>query len=156
MTRLWICGGYTGCWICLNTPENALIMSQYGWICFNNADCNWICRHISEKTECWICQSSWCVWCSTKHNATEQITEHLLWQRCIQNIVKHLRGAVLQKEQWLSTSAQPAIFQVGEKGCRNRALSSTFCEKHKKRTRRETFRKFLSLILLKLHFEWQI
>ena len=108
---MWICGCYTGCWIRLNKPENALIMSKYGWICLNNAEYNWICRHTSEKTECWICQSSRCVWCSIKHNVTEQITEHLLRQRCIQNIVKHLRGVVLQRERCLSASAQPAIFQ---------------------------------------------
>ena len=27
MARLWICEGCTGCWICLNKPEYALIMS---------------------------------------------------------------------------------------------------------------------------------
>ena len=112
MTRLWIYGGYTGSWICLNKPENALIMSQYGWISLNNGEYNWICRHISEKTECWIRQSSRCVWCSIKHNVTEQISEHLLRQRCIQNIVKHLKGVVLQRVQVLNQQ----FFKVGEKG----------------------------------------
>ena len=31
MARMWICERYTGCWICLNKPEYALIMSQYAW-----------------------------------------------------------------------------------------------------------------------------
>ena len=67
MVRLWIYEGYTGCWICLNNPEYALIMCQYAWnasICLNSAEYNWICRHIPEKTECWICQNSECVWYS--------------------------------------------------------------------------------------------
>ena len=38
MARLWIWKGYTGCWICLHLPEYALIMCQYVWICFNNAE----------------------------------------------------------------------------------------------------------------------
>ena len=38
MARLWIWKAYIGCWICLNLPEYALIMSQYVWICFNNAE----------------------------------------------------------------------------------------------------------------------
>ena len=35
MVRLWICEGYTGCWICLNMPENALIMCQYAYVILN-------------------------------------------------------------------------------------------------------------------------
>ena len=50
MVRLWIFEGYTGCWICLNRPEYALIMSQYVWICHNNAEYDWICWHTPEKT----------------------------------------------------------------------------------------------------------
>ena len=29
MATLWICEGYTGCWVCLSKTEYALIMSQY-------------------------------------------------------------------------------------------------------------------------------
>ena len=32
-----ICEGYTGCWICINKPGYAVIMSQYVWICLNKA-----------------------------------------------------------------------------------------------------------------------
>ena len=64
MTRLGICEGYTGCWICLNKPEYTL-MPQYAWICLNNAEYHWMCRHLPEKTESWICQNFECVWCST-------------------------------------------------------------------------------------------
>ena len=28
MARLWICEGYTGCWICLNKPDYALLTSR--------------------------------------------------------------------------------------------------------------------------------
>ena len=38
MVRLWICEGYTGCWICLNKPdmpEYALIMYQYAYATLN-------------------------------------------------------------------------------------------------------------------------
>ena len=49
MARLSICKCYTGCWICLNKPEYALIMSQYAWIYLNNAEYDWICQHIPEK-----------------------------------------------------------------------------------------------------------
>ena len=36
MASLWICEGYTRCWICQNKSEYALIMSQYVWICLSN------------------------------------------------------------------------------------------------------------------------
>ena len=34
MPRLWIliCEGYTGCWICLNKSEYALMIFQYAWL----------------------------------------------------------------------------------------------------------------------------
>ena len=73
MVRLWICECYTVCWIWLNTPEYALIMSQYAWICLNNP----------EKIEYWICQNFGYVWCSTKYKVIVQITEQLSRQRCI-------------------------------------------------------------------------
>ena len=40
---------FTGCWICLNKPEHALIISQYMWICLSNAEYDWLFRHIPEK-----------------------------------------------------------------------------------------------------------
>ena len=43
-------------WTSLNMPR---------WICLNNAEYDWIFRHIPEKPECWICQNSECVWYST-------------------------------------------------------------------------------------------
>ena len=42
MARLWICEGYTGCWICLNKPVFTLIMYQYTWIWLNKAEYDWI------------------------------------------------------------------------------------------------------------------
>ena len=42
----------------LNMPQNALIVAQYVWLCLNNAEYHWICRHIPEKIENWICQNS--------------------------------------------------------------------------------------------------
>ena len=63
MAKFWICEGFAGCWICLNKPKYTLIMSQYGWICLNNTENDWICQHLLEKTECWICQDSECAWC---------------------------------------------------------------------------------------------
>ena len=56
--RLRICEGYRGCWICINKPEYALIMSHYAWLCLNNAEYDWICWHIPERTACWIFQNS--------------------------------------------------------------------------------------------------
>ena len=64
MAKLLICEDYTGCWIYLNKPEYALIMSQYAWICLNNTEYDWICQHKPENMECWICQNSECAWCS--------------------------------------------------------------------------------------------
>ena len=61
VARLWICKGYTGCWICLNKPEYALIMPQYLWICFNNTEYDWTYRPTPEKIYWWICQNSECV-----------------------------------------------------------------------------------------------
>ena len=58
LRRLGICKGFTGCWICLNKPEYALIMSQYAQICLNNAEYDWICHNILEKTECGVCQNA--------------------------------------------------------------------------------------------------
>ena len=74
MARLWICEVYTGWLICLNKPKYVLIMFQYAWICLNNVEHDWICRHVTEKTECWISLS---VWCSTYYEVTVQITEPL-------------------------------------------------------------------------------
>ena len=39
--------------------QYAWIMSQYEWICHNNAEYGWICRHMPEKTEFWIFQLFW-------------------------------------------------------------------------------------------------
>ena len=55
VARLWICEGYTGCWICLNKPVFTL-MYQYTWIWLNKAEYDWIYRHIpsiniSSKTQ---------------------------------------------------------------------------------------------------------
>ena len=47
MARLWISKGYKGCWICLNKPEYALIMSQYEWICLKSC---WIWLNILTYT----------------------------------------------------------------------------------------------------------
>ena len=55
MATLWICEGYTGCWVCLSKTEYALIMSQYAWICLNDSEYDQICRHIPDKRGCWIC-----------------------------------------------------------------------------------------------------
>ena len=46
-------------WISLNM--------LYVWICLYNSEFDWMCVyvHTPEKTECWICQNSECVWCST-------------------------------------------------------------------------------------------
>ena len=63
MTRLSICNGYTGCWISLNRSGYTLIMSQYVWICLNNAEYDLIYQHIPEKTEYRICQNPECVCC---------------------------------------------------------------------------------------------
>ena len=82
--------GYKGCWICLNKPEHTLIMSQFEWICFDNAKYDWICRLIPEKTECLICQNYFeCAWCSTWNKVTE-FTERLPRQ-IYSDTVKHLR-----------------------------------------------------------------
>ena len=60
VARLWICKGYSGCRICLNKPEYTL-MPQHVWICLNNAEYKWICRHIPERNrvlnmpEFWMC-----------------------------------------------------------------------------------------------------
>ena len=76
MTGLSIWEGYTGWLIWLNKPKYALIMSQYAWICLNNVEHNWICRHITAKTESWISQNFECVWCSTYYKVTVHCTEH--------------------------------------------------------------------------------
>ena len=64
-SRLWICEGCKGCLIYLNKPEYALIMPQYAWICFNDAEYAWICLHIPEQKEFLICPNFECAWYST-------------------------------------------------------------------------------------------
>ena len=91
MARLWRCEGYTRCWASLNKPEYVILMSQYALICRNNAEYDWICWHIPEKTECWKWQNSGWVWCNIWHKITVQIIEQLSRQRRIQNTVKHFR-----------------------------------------------------------------
>ena len=91
MARLRVCEGYARCEICLDKPEYALIMCQFLWVCFNNAEYDWICWHIPEKTGYWICQNSECIWCSKHHKVTAHITERLSRQWRIQYTVKHLR-----------------------------------------------------------------
>ena len=100
----------------LNMSKYVLIMSQYAWICLNNAEYDWICRYIPQK-QCWICQNcSECAWCRTQHKTTVQVTGQLPGQRRIQNTVKHLRWNALQKEKYLNGRAQAELFQ-GMSGC---------------------------------------
>ena len=44
----------------LNKPECMLIMTQYAWICLDNAKYDWMCQHIPGKTvlnmpKFWMC-----------------------------------------------------------------------------------------------------
>ena len=95
-------------------------MSQYAWICLNNADYDWIYWYINEKTECWICLNSECVWYSTYYKVTVQITEHLLKQTHIQNTVKHLR----KKEQCLKAGqvCNQKFLRAGQGGGGDRGM----------------------------------
>ena len=53
-------------------------MHGWAWTSLNNAEYEWICQNIPEKTESWICQNySECAWCST--SGTEQFTETLTY-----------------------------------------------------------------------------
>ena len=88
MTRLWICEGYTGCRICLNKPEYALIsldMREYALTILSVSDAVRSPRSLYKLL------------CSYQ-------------DRSIQNIVKHLRWSVLQKELCLGAGAQPEVF----------------------------------------------
>ena len=132
----------------MNMPKLSLIMSQYAWICVNNAEYDWICHHIPEKPERWICRNSDCVWCSqiyrcsrnvSEHKATVQITEQLSRQRRIQNNVKHLIWRVLQKEKSLIAGAQPETLQGkgGEEVCWNYTLRKNLPKTQEKKAPQE-------------------
>ena len=58
MARLQICGGYKGCWICLNKLEYPFKMPQCVWICLNNAEYDYACiylHRVLNMPEFWIC-----------------------------------------------------------------------------------------------------
>ena len=99
----------------LNMPnKHEYALPEYAFnfsICVNMSEFDWICQHILEKPECYICQNSECVWCRTQHKITVKFSEQLSRQRGIQNTVKHLRSSVLQKEQYLSSGGQSENFQ---------------------------------------------
>ena len=115
MVRLWICEGYTGCWICLNMPENALIMCQYAYVILN---INKYARiYLKKKTKKQSAEyarllnvSDAVYWIRSLHKLLSSY-----WNRRIQNIVKHLRWSILQKE-CLSAGAQPEFLQVWQVG----------------------------------------
>ena len=89
IARLWIYNGYTVYWIRQNMRGYALIMLnmlEYPWIYLN--------KQSSEYTRILNVSDS--------ISKLLQITELLLRQRLIQNIVKHLRWSVLQNEKYLN------------------------------------------------------
>ena len=53
MARLWICEGCTGCQICLNKPEYALIMLQYVRIWCWNAWIHLSCIYFLQPRVIW-------------------------------------------------------------------------------------------------------
>ena len=115
MASLWISEGYKECWICLNEPAYALIiMSQYEWICLNNAEYDWICWHIPDKTECWIFQNYSVS--DAVHNIRSLNLLSSYWDRCILNTVKHLRWSVLQKKMMPECRCTTRNFSGQEKG----------------------------------------
>ena len=64
MPRLWIliCEGYTGCWICLNKSEYALMIFQYAWLSLltlNMIECGGIYlkkKRVLNTLEFWMCR----------------------------------------------------------------------------------------------------
>ena len=151
----------------MNMPKLSLIMSQYAWICVNNAEYDWICHHIPEKPERWICRNFDCVWCSqiyrcsrnvSEHKVTVQITEQLSRQRRIQNNVKDLRWIVLQKKK--IPECRCATRNFTGQGWGGGLLELHFEKKFAKNTRKKgpagKNLDFFSYILLRLHFEWKI
>ena len=74
MSRLRTCEDNKKCQIYLNTSEYTLIMSQHMWICLNNTEYDWICQHIPDRTDCWICRNSELI--------TEQLSTHTYSDHC--------------------------------------------------------------------------
>ena len=48
MARLWICEGYTGCWICLNKPKYTLYVNNYTSITMNMIE--YVCINLKKQS----------------------------------------------------------------------------------------------------------
>ena len=151
MARLWICEGYRGCWICLKKPDYAL-MSQYAWICINNAEFYRICWHIPEKTAGYArilnvsdavhstsrCTNYWVV------TQTETYSEHSQTFK-MERFAKRMRN---------ERRCAAGHFSGQGRVCRTRALWWRFRQKHKILSISQQGN--ISKLLLKSYFEWKI
>ena len=139
ITGFCVCKGCTGCWVWQIKPEYAL-MSQYAWIYLNNAKYDWTCWHAPEKTEWWICQNAECVWCSTSHKVTVQITHQLARERetysghCQKFEIGRFAKIILNECSWATRN-----FSWQGRVCRTKAFWWTLRQKHKKGPIKETF-----------------
>ena len=97
-------------WISMNM---LYLISQYAWICFNNAEHNWICRHNLKKQSVKYVRTLNVFDAVHSTKSTYKLLSNHRGRR-IQNTVKHLKWGVLQKEQCLGAGAQSDIFQGRE------------------------------------------
>ena len=137
MARLWMCEGYTGCWMCLNKPGYSLIMPQYVWACINNAEYAsiYLNKESFNMPELLMCLMQ-CM-----HKVIVQNTEQLLRQRSIQKFKMECFAKRIMPECRRATRDFPG--QGRFRG--TKALWQTFRQKHMKRTPpRETFWSFFS------------
>ena len=134
--RLIISESYTGCWICLNKLEYALIISQYAWIYLSNTKYDWICWHIPEKTQWWICPNV-----SDTVNSIRwlyKLLSRYYWGKDVFRTLSKI------SDVWVQIRNQK-FWRVVELG----HFDKHFVEKHKKKKpRKETFWKVFSWIFL--------
>ena len=125
MARLWICKGYSGCWICLNKPEYTL-MSQHVWICLNNAEYKWICQHIPERNrvlnmpEFWMCLMQYIAYGHCTNYWTVIETDIFRTLSHYQTFkMEHFAKRMMSECRYATRNF---LGQGGEGGCRTRAL----------------------------------
>ena len=153
MARLSICEGYTGCWICLNKPDYALIISHYEWICLNNAEYDWICWYMPEKTR--VLNMPELFWmCLMQYIAEGHCTNYWAVTQT-ETYSGHCQTFKMERSAKKIMPVQPKNFQ-GREGCGTGYIDKHFVRNTRKRNPAWKHFGLFSPWLLKLHFEWKI
>ena len=108
---------------------------------------------ILEQAELWICLNSECVWCSTEHKVTVQITERLSSRGVFRTLTNISDGEICQKNNSWVQAPNQKFFRLGELDTSELGyIDKHFLKNAKRRSHMETFLRFFLLDTLKTTF----